>query len=48
METVKVIDNRKENKEGWKIINKADMTKDDKLYTDKPAPKKAQKGEQSK
>lgn len=34
IETVKVVDKRPENAEGWKIINKSDMTESDVIYDD--------------
>jgi hypothetical protein len=34
METIKIIDTNPENKRGWKIINKCEMTKDDKVFSE--------------
>lgn len=38
MNTVKIVDNNKENKRGWKIINESDLEKSDVLFSEeKPA-----------
>lgn len=40
LETVKVVD---DSELGWKIINKSDMTKDDKIYEEAVEDKKQDK-----